>query len=538
MKLSINERNAFFALKRLLNLRNISVTATTLKNKLLIEPAFPSPGALSNVLKDFNLFSVVALIKPDLLTRIPTPAIAYFENGMGYVTIDKINNNQVTWYHNELGLYKESIAEFTQKWQGIILVGKSNTSEPERVGEDNFEINLRLENIAKFRKPFINISLAFILGYFIFNNLQVVTNKQATHFCGITFIKIAGLFLSMILIKFNIYGDKCIEDSTSLISKIKNNFVISLNLESRKILGWLTWSEIGLIYFITGLFSLFLINTNNALIFLKWFNIITIPYTLWAIYYQIAVIRKWCYICMGAMALLWLEFYFLTTTPLFLNENTSFPINLFLITILLVTVFWVFVKKHLIRSLTNETLYHSFQRTKFNTEFVKSIFNSNQSFIPIFEDMQTLLVGNHDAENTLFAVLNPNSTVSAIRFNELVSLSNLNTKINCKIILVPDSLNDLIGIKVIRNIFNLPDDQRLSALSKWFKQPNFKKHAFKNDLNESDESSIGLNANTSWVFLARIPLTIPTIFLNKSILSTIYNIKDIPKLLRILKSKY
>lgn len=536
MTLSAFESNAFWAVKQILKLKNAKITNTTLRSELLKEPTFPSLLSLSNVLNDFNIYNTPIAINTKQIAKIPLPSIAFLENGMGFVTINKVEleNNKIEYLHDQLGAFTESITEFSQNWQGLVLIAKPD----EKSEEECFEANRKLEKISNFRMPFIYASLAFILGYFIFNKTQVVANKQAVHFYGITFIKIAGLVLSMILIKLNIYGDKCIEDSTSLITRIKNKFVISLNLESRKILGWLTWSEIGLIYFITGLFSLFLNNTNNALVFLKWFNIITIPYTLWALYYQIAVIRQWCFICMGAMALLWFEFYFLTTTPLFLKENTFFPINLFLITILSVTVFWVFVKKHLISSLTNETLYHSFQRTKFNTEFVKSMFNSNQSFTPIFEDMQTLLVGNHDAEHTIIAVLNPNSTVSAIRFNELVSLSNLNTKINCKIILVPDSLNDLIGIKVIRNIFNLPDDQRLSALSKWFKQPNFKKHAFKNDLNESDESSIGLNANTSWVFLARIPLTMPTVFFNKSILSSIYNIKDIPKLLRILKSKY
>jgi hypothetical protein len=535
MKLSAKENNAFFALKRLLNLRNISVTTTTLKNKLVIEPTFPSPVSLSNVLKDFNMFSVVALIKPDLLTRTPTPAIAYFENGMGYVTIDKIENNQVTWCHNEMGIFKESIAEFTQKWQGVILVGKSNKLM--KLGEENFEANLRLENITKFRMQFIYASLAFILGYFILKNVNTVANAQIGYFYRISFIKIIGLILSMILIRFSINPDKSIVDSSDMLSKLKNTFINSLNLESRKILDWLTWSEIGLIYFLLGLSSLFLLDVSNTLVFLKWLNFITIPYTLWAIYFQIAVIKKWCLICLGAMVLLWIEFYFLINIPLFFKENTSFSISLILTIFLLLTVNWVFIKKHLINSIVNEDFYTLLQKTKFSVEYVRSTFKNNQSLIPFFAEMQIILVGNSDAEQTVLAVLNPNSILCAIKFNELVSLVTSNTKINCKIILVPDSSNDLLGTKIIRNIFNVPEDQRLLTLSNWFKQLHFAKNDFSNDSEESNKSSFNINENMNWAILTRIPLTTPTIFFDNSILPSIYSIKDISKLLHILNSK-
>jgi hypothetical protein len=536
MTLSANETNAFWAVKQLFNLKEANLTSTTLKNKLLQEPTFPSLLSLSNVLTDFNVFNTPIVINTKQIAKIPLPAIAYLENGMGFVTISKVEleNNKVEYCHDQLGTFKESITGFSQKWQGLVLIAKPN----EGFEEENFEINLRLENTIKFRMPFIYTSLAFILGYFILDKIHFTPINQIGYSYGISFIKIVGLILSIILVRFSIYGEKSIVESTNGIERIKNNFITSLNLESRKIFGWLTWSDIGLIYFISGLSSLFLLDVNNALVFLKWLNFITIPYTIWAIYYQIAVIQKWCLICLGAMALLWIEFYFLINTPVFFKENNSFSISIILIVIILVIVNWVFIKKHLISSITNEDLYYSLQRIKFSSEYVRSIFNNNQSFTPLFEEMQTVLVGNPDAEHTLLAVLNPNSTISSIRFNELISLTTSNTKINCKIFLVPDSSNDLLGIKVIRNIFNLSEDQRLLALSNWFKQPNFKKYNFSNDLEESDESSIGLNANMNWAFLARIPLTKPTVFLNSNILPLIYTTKDIPILLRIINSKY
>lgn len=536
MTLSASEINAFWAVKKLFNLKKVDVTSTTLRSRLLQEPTFPSLLSLSNILTDFNVYNVPIVINTKQLAKIPLPTIAYFENVMGFVTISKVEleNNKIEYYHDQLGAFTESITEFSQKWQGLILIVKPN----EYLKEENFEVNLRLENIGKFRMPFIYVSLAFILGYFILDKVHFTPISQIRYFYGIFFIKIVGLILSMILVRFGIYGEKSIVNSSNVIERIKNDFITSLNLESRKIYGWLTWSEIGLIYFITGLSSLFLLDNSNALIFLKWLNFITVPYTIWAIYYQIAVIQKFCLICIGAIILLWIEFYFLMDIPLFFKESNSFSINLILIISLLVTVNWVFIKKHLISSITNEDLYYSLQRTKFSNEYVRSMFNNNQSLIPFFEEMQTVLIGNVDAENTLLSVLNPNSTLCAIKFSELVSLSTSNTKINCKIILVPDSPNDLLGIKIIGNIFNLPDEQRLSALFNWFKKPDFKKCNFSNSLEEGEKLSISVNENINWAFLTRISLTTPTIFFNNTILPSIYTTKDIPILLRILNSKY
>lgn len=534
MTLSAIETNAFWAVKKLFNLKKVNVTSTTLKNRLLQEPTFPSLLSLSNVLTDFNIYNVPIVINTKQLAKIPLPSIAFFENGMGFITISKVELeiNKIEYYHDQLGVFTESITEFSQKWQGLVLIAKPK----EKSEEESFETNLRLERVERFRMPFIYASSAFILGYFILNNKFVTEVNQTGYFYGASLIKIIGFILSITLVRFSIYREKSIVNSSNVLERVKNNLITSLNLENRKIFGWLTWSEIGLIYFVTGLSSLFFLDNSNALVFLKWLNFITIPYTIWAIHYQIDVIQKWCLICIGSIILLWIEFYFLMDIPLFFKERNSFSINLILIISLLVTVNWVFIKKHLISSVNNEDLYYLLQRTKFSNEYVRSIFNNNQSLIPFFDEMQTVLVGNADAEHSLIAVLNPNSTLCAIKFNELVSLSTSSTKINCKIILVPDSPNDLLGIKIISNIFNLTGEERIFALSNWFKQPNFKKWNFSNIKEGGDRFSASVKENINWVFLSRISLTTPTIFFNNNILLPIYTTKDIPTLIRVLNS--
>lgn len=533
MILSANEKNALWVLKTLFNLKKVCVTSTTLRNQLLKEPTFPSLLSLSNVLTDFNVYNVPVVIKPEQLSKIPLPAIAHFANGMGYTTITKVEKNLVEYHHNQLGVLKESISEFAQKWQGLILIVKPN----EEVRENNFEHKLRLETIQKLRMPFVCISIILALGYFVLNSFNSIPPRYIENFYGILFIKIIGLISSILLIRLNIQEDKSIVENTKAFDKLKNDFVKSLTLESRKIVGWLTWSEIGLIYFATGLSFLFLLDNGNKLVFLKWLNLATIFYILWAIYYQIVVIRKWCFLCLATISLLCAEFYSLISIPLFIQRYNSFPANMFLINLLLVTGSWVFIRQHLVNSILSKDLYISFQRTKFSTDFVRSVFNKEPIIPPFFEAMQTVMIGSLEAEHKLLAVLNPNSDLCAIKFNELISLITLNEKINCKVILVSDSLEDALGIKIVKNILSYSNEQRLVSLKKWYKYGDFKKCSFFTNAIENDKLAISVNENINWAFLARISLTVPTIYLNDNVLPSIYDIKEIPMLFRILSSK-
>jgi hypothetical protein len=532
MTLSVYENNAIFILKNLFENKKLFITSTTLKNKLLQEPTFPSLLSLSNVLTDFSIYNVPIAIKPEQLTKIPYPTIAYLDNGMGYVSINKVENNRVEWWHDQLGKTTESIADFSQKWQGLILIVKPN----ENTKEENYEANVTLEKIQKLRTPFIYAALTFILGYSLYSFTNF-TQNYIDSFYSISLIKIVGLICSIVLLRFNIYADKSIVDGNSMWTTLKNNVIRSLISDNRKIFGGLNWSEIGLIYFVVGITSLLLIEGNNGLVVLKWFNLISIPYTIWAIYYQAFVTRKRCLICLGALLLIWSEFYWLSDIPLSLHGNTHSPINIFIINLLLITIGWVFMKKHLYASMINESLYFSFQKTKFSTEYVRSLFSKEHSIPPIFEEMQTVLLGNPESEHTLLAVLNPNSTLAAMKFNELLSLATTQSKINFKIILVPDSLEDTLGIKIIKNILAAPVEQQITTLSFWFEKTNFKKCNFTNDINESEKLSLNISANINWVFLARISSITPMVFLNNNILPSIYTTKEIPILLRILNSK-
>lgn len=73
-----------------------------------------------------------------------------------------------------------------------------------------------------------------------------------------------------------------------------------------KLFSWLSWSEVGFFYF-TGclLVLLFSANTlNNSIALIAWLNILSLPYTIFSIYYQWRVAKQWCVLCLVVQALL------------------------------------------------------------------------------------------------------------------------------------------------------------------------------------------------------------------------------------------
>jgi hypothetical protein len=112
-----------------------------------------------------------------------------------------------------------------------------------------------------------------------------------------------GAYISYLLVLKQLrihsrYADKI----CSLFSRSDCNNV--LGTKASKLFGVFGWSEIGLGYFTANvLLLLFLPDTVSLLV---WVNILTLPYTVWSVWYQKAKAKQWCPLCLIVQVLLWL----------------------------------------------------------------------------------------------------------------------------------------------------------------------------------------------------------------------------------------
>ena len=517
-----------------MKIAKVKVTETTLKSKLLQHSDFPTLISLSDVLTDLKVDNMATRINPSQLSEIPLPAIAHFEDGSGYGTIHKIENNQVEWLHEKMGIRKESIAEFSHKWQGITLLTQPN----ENSGEENYAKNRRSEIIENLRNPFIISGLLLILGYFIGNHFNNLSFENTTSFYAFFITKFAGVIVSCFLIWHSIDASNSFLRSVCELNS-KTNCGNILNSEAAKIFGWLTWSEIGLFYFAGGFLSfLFTNNLIETLFILKWLNVLALPYTVWSVYYQAFVAKEWCVLCLTVQVLLWVEFIALLPISFTLNgEMTNSLINLSLC-FLSVTILWAFIKKPLQISGRFDETYNTLQKIKFDPDFVKGILSKERMLPPIFEGMKVLKMGNPEAENVITLALSPSCASCGRAFGEVQKLVHTNSQFKCEIIFAGSNRTKNIVGQVVRNIFSSPIEKMENVTQNWFQdtKQDLQNWKEKNILFENINESVSqMNFHLHWLELAGVE-SAPAIFLNKVELPSIFGVANIEKLCLIAQN--
>ena len=160
------QRNAFFATKQLLALMNVNIKAKTLTDLLVSSRDFPSLAAIVETLETLKIKNLPISIKEEQLKEIPLPAIAQLIiDGDVFVPIRKIENQNVEWCHEKKGWQSESLTEFAQKWNGVILLVDDSTTfyaKKEFTNKSNF--------IAEYSSVILSclvfVSVAYFLGFF------------------------------------------------------------------------------------------------------------------------------------------------------------------------------------------------------------------------------------------------------------------------------------------------------------------------------------------------------------------------------------
>jgi uncharacterized membrane protein len=522
MTLTAPEKNAFEAIRELLKVAKVRVTATTLRNVLLRHTEFPLLTSLSDVLKDLKVDNLATRLDPQKLTEIPLPAIAHFDNGMGYVTITKIEDNTIEWWHNQAGIRRESIAEFSQKWRGVTLLVQPN----EGSGEVSFAKKRRKEIIDFLRVPFALLVVLGLISFSVFNILQTIPFVSNWQFYALLFSKLAGTIISMMLVWYSIDANNSFLRSVCEINS-KTNCGNILNSNAAKIFGWLTWSEVGLFYFGGGLLTLLIDPQSIGL--LKIINVLALPYTLWSVYYQWRIAKEWCVLCLCVQALSWIEFYLMQSTPFTLIVSLSAG-GLFMIPAL-----WALFKKPLQSHQQIDALANTLQKLKFDPEYVQAIMSKERVLPPIFEGMKIVEIGNPDAENTILFISSPSCASCSHVHGELLKLVESNHNFKMKILFAVSFAEKDPASQVSRRILSLPEGAMEKAVHLWYEniKQDIAKWSKKIGIEVEMEGGYHQIAfHHRWLELAGVTAA-PAIFLNNVEFTRIYGIHELEKICKV-----
>jgi uncharacterized membrane protein len=379
-----------------------SYVTTTLKE----HPAFPSLLSISDTLDEFKIENASLRIPKDKLTEIEGAFIAHMQTmGGSFAFVDKIENDTVTYLNGDNKWVTEPVADFSNKWDGVVLVAEAN---PKSV-EPGYADNRRKESLNNLRLPFIlgaTFIIALIATWFATQD-SAVTNWA---YWALLLVKLAGIVTSVLLLIQTVDKDNPFTNQICKLNK-KTDCNSILQSKAASIFGGLvSWSEVGLYYFGGGFIALLLAAiSNNAavLTMLAVINILALPYTIYSVYYQARIAKLWCVLCLIVQGLLWLElaagFTFLNFSN-FAPDLQSFAI-LFVSYIVPVLV-WVFIKPFIKKSLQVDPMKVSYVRLKGNSDIFNSYLQTQRQ-VQLHNGMASVVQGNPEAEFTVTMVTNP-----------------------------------------------------------------------------------------------------------------------------------
>ncbi|AXT21022.1 hypothetical protein D1817_14430 [Flavobacteriaceae bacterium] len=271
----------------------ISCDKEELSFQIESHPSYPSLHSITGVLDHFNIDNIAldVPINQETLSQLPNCFLAQIkdESGMSFVIVN--NNNEV--YNLISGDKKKqnvSSSEFLEKFTGIIVAVEKTEG-----------IELKKNNTSKVNTILISLSLMLLAGLFIKVSSSLST---AVYFL----LSAIGVYISRAIIKQELGEQSLLGDAFCSQSTNTGNSCNSVLSSKGAQFGRYKLSDFSMVYFIGLVLStllLTLIESSLTIVFV--FSLIAIPITVYSIYYQYAVVKQWCFLCLSVTAVLWIQ---------------------------------------------------------------------------------------------------------------------------------------------------------------------------------------------------------------------------------------
>lgn len=513
---------------RFLKVANIRVTETTAKKYIETHPDYPSMLAYSDALDTWNVENAAIRIAAEQLTEMPTPFITFSNRKGGtFSLIKSIGNDIIERFDTESGWIKDKLEHFYADWSGVVLLAEPTAT----AGEKDYETNRKKETLRSLRIPMAITLLGTVL-LLAFSVGSIIT------FASILLLiaKTGSVIITTLLLV------KSIDTQNAFVNKLCNNgtkFSCQSILESKaaKLTNWLSWSDVGFVYGVGSLIGLlFCLQSPEMLNHFFAFNLLTsslgVIFSLYSVYYQGVVAKMWCPLCLGVMALFWVEaglsLWGMGSFSLVQFQNYYF-ISSLLIAFLVPVVFLLLHKPTAIAANTAQATETELNRLKSNPEIFNALLVSQRAMPHLPQGMGVVILGNPSANHELVVVTNPLCGWCGKmhhRINEVLAQS---PNLRCKVVFLTNPNDVDISARIARTIFSLPTAQQHHALDAWFARNDQNFEAWYKALAATEEKEVARLWETehrTWANEAEIKST-PTLFFNGQLLPQLIQVEDL-----------
>lgn len=520
--------NGIFILKRLLRKLKISVTQTTIEERLLNHPDYPSLLAIKDVLNWLDIENKVLLVDEtrSIFELLDCPFIVNLKDDTTrFLLVEKIEEQYIT-VSDEKGQNKRlSFKDFHQLFGGIIVYAEKTAIS----GEEDYRKKRNREWLLRLRIPFLIAVIVITLSLALFQ-------KQESYlFYSLLLVKIIGISTCILLLTYDLTPWNPVAQRICKLAN-PNGCRKVLKSKAAKLTDWLTWSDVGLVYFV-GSFLFLLISPNSwEILFIL--TVVALPFTIFSISYQIKI-KSLCVLCCIIVMLLWVESIVLFFGYSEFDSNALHiePLDFFLVAVCFIipTSLWT-VLKPLIKSANNERLLTNRLRGfKSNRIIFNALLTSTTRYQMPF-DLNPIVLGNPNARVTITIISNPFCSPCKLVHSYFEKWLNEDGGIKvCVFFISSDDqfsdktlfasnilkINLEMGQTSVRNVLNSWFDGEFKSLEGWLKH---------HDMGSSPEFLKILEKQRNWFNELDVTFT-PTILINGYKTPWQYSIDEIRYLL-------
>ncbi|MBL7842547.1 MAG: thioredoxin domain-containing protein [Cyclobacteriaceae bacterium] len=517
--------NGVAAIKNLIGLLRVKVSAKALE-EVRQSPQYPSLDSLSTVLSDWNIENMGVRLSLDQLVEIPYPAIGHLRKNNGhFVVLQKLVNGTMHHIDPEEGEVTEQLENFGEKWSGVVLLVQAN----EKSGEPDYKKKRKIE---LFNQASSTLSLLLTVGLILFPAFLLQPSLIPLYT-----IKLIGGILAIILL-LKQFGNTSPTVSSFCRLGGKSDCDDVIHSPASKLFGIVHLSELGVLYFLGSIIFIGLsgFSGHSTAGWLLVLNSLVLPFTLFSIYYQWRVLKKWCPLCLAVMAIFWFEFIALMVgdKPYSFQINNSF---FAFFSFSLPLAFWLTVRERFMDAFKIQGIEQNLNKFK-KSERVFQALLEQESQVDIENFTTELQSGSEDAKVELTIVSNPFCGPCSYAHTVIDDLlERFGDKINVRFrFTVNPSDTTAKATRMVRHLIahalNGPEQNTRVLLASWFSangRANIDRWMAQNPLSEVsnvEKTDSILKNHADWCKRINIKAT-PTIFINGKKVPEEFSVSDL-----------
>ena len=382
----------FFLLKKLLVKENFKINFEELKLQLLSHPSYPSLHAVTGVLNHFEIENLALEVPQNVetLKQLPTYFLSFLETKQ-FVLVKQTRDGLELTFEDETKKSFE-VDDFISIWSGIIVV-----IEAENMPQT--DAHFKGKEVAKGLQI---LSVLLIVCFFFY----VKPSLFEAIYC---ILSLTGIWISVLILKQELgFYSKTVEKFCTAAPSSNCDDV--LKSRGASFLGFFKLSDLSVIYFsalaIGAIIATLSSITYDAFVTI---SLLALPITIYSIYYQYYVVKKWCPLCLTIVLVLWLQ----AASVFFGNSsitNLEFDVlsNFILFfSLVLCGAIWLFLKPLLKKQHEFKKLEIDHYKFKRNADLFKAALNNSDYLETNIAEINEISLGNINSPLKILLVTSP-----------------------------------------------------------------------------------------------------------------------------------